>query len=203
MKKLVLTACTLALIGCAGSSKFDKEYAPDRAEFGATPIPVPPPPPPPLAHVEIVNDEPTTNPGIAVEHVTGTWIFTAPPTVTRVEKKTEDMWQVSIYQGVPALTDTPFVVIQISKDPQTLSETDKDTYKVKKQRQYILNGNMAQEWTGNTTDGSGFCELLIRKPADAGDVCHAMAIAKTQEERQTALDILGSIVWKSSESPNP
>jgi len=44
--------------------------------------------------------------------------------------------------------------------------------------------------------------LIIRKPgregagAETGDVCHVLAIARTPEEHQVALSILGSIVFK-------
>ena len=104
--------------------------------------------------------------GVAItEQVVGTWTFTAPPTVTRVERKTADFDRFSLYTGIPAPTDVPFLVITVSRDRTSLAETDADNYKVSGKREYVMNGNIAQEWTGLTKSGAGFCELIVRKPA--------------------------------------
>jgi hypothetical protein len=200
MKKLMLVMMSAALAGvvsgCGRSSIFDARYEPYRAEFGQERIPVAPAAP----KVQMVNPDPV--PGIApivVEQVTGTWTFVTPPTVTRVERKTSEFSQFSLYMGRPAAGDMPFVVITVSPESKALAETDAENYKVAASRTYALNGNVCQEWTGNTKNGRGFCELLIRKAGDKpGDVCHALATVKTAEEQKLALEILGSITWTAN-----
>jgi len=162
---------------------------------------------PPAAPVgDIVNSEPTgqappSAPG-AVDEVTGTWDFTVPSTVTRVEKKNDELSEYSLYYGRPAPTDKPFVVITVAPptdagaDKASQAAADTATYKVSGTRTYILNGAVASEWTGRTKDGAAFCELILNHPG-GGDVCHAMAIAGDEEQRKLALQILGSIVWKA------
>jgi hypothetical protein len=190
-------SAALLLAGCGTSTILDDRTIPDRPNFGAKALPVPPAPPP---HVDIVNEDPTPNPAVALpDQITGTWSFVTPPTVTRVERRNENLAQYSLYLGRPAPDDTPFLVITVSRDPRGIAEGDPATYKIANQRQYTLNGNLAKEWTGNTTAGAGYCELLLTKPAGTGDVCHAMAIAKTEEQRKLALDILASISWKPAQ----
>jgi hypothetical protein len=109
------------------------------------------------------------------------------------------MDQYSLYMGRPQPTDTPFLVITVSNDRQSTAESDPDTYKIGDHREYVMKGGIVQEWTGRTAQGAGFSELIIRKPGregETGDVCHALAIARTPEEHQVALSILGSIVFK-------
>jgi hypothetical protein len=133
--------------------------------------------------------------------VVGTWTFTVPPTVTRVERKTAEMDQFSLYNGRPQPTDTPFVVMTVGRNRQVTAEGDPATYKVSGQREYTMNGAIVQEWIGLTNTGAGFCEMIVRKPGTAGqtgDVCHAMAIARTEEEQKLALGILGSIEWTAN-----
>ena len=50
-----------------------------------------------------------------------------------------------------------------------------------------------------TNTGQGFCEMVVRKPGaegQTGDVCHAMAVVKNEDEQKLALGILASIVWQ-------
>jgi len=199
MKTMWLLVAAVMLAGCGSSSVFDQRYVPERAEFGNEKINVPPATT--VGHVDIVNEDPTAGTGqVVVEQIAGTWTFVTPPTVTRVERKTSEFSQYSLYNGRPEATDTPFVVITVSADAKGTAETDPETYKVTSSRVYALNGNVAQEWTGNTKTGRGFCELVIKKPGNKpGDICHAMAIVKDSDEQKLALSILGSIKW----TPNP
>jgi hypothetical protein len=195
----VLAAGLLLAGGCAHSSYLDARYIPDRADYGDRALP---PAPPPAPHVDIINPTPTGPGGQIVEDViTGTWTFVTPPTVTRVEHKTDNFSQFSLYYGRPGPNDLPFVVITVSNDPRGIAQSDPATYKIANDREYTLNGSIAHEWTGNTKSGSGFCEMLIRKPAGSagpGEICHAMATVKTEDERKLALDILASIKWTPS-----
>ena len=190
----VILTSSLILAGCESSSPLDSRTNPDRPDYGKEAIAVPPP------HVDIVNPDPRGADGgvVITDQVVGTWTFTSPPTVTRVERKTADFDRFSLYTGIPAPTDVPFLVITVSRDRASTAEADPGTYQVSGKREYVMNGNIAQEWTGLTKAGAGFCELIVRKPGTAGqtgDVCHAMALARTEDEQKMALAILGSIVW--------
>jgi hypothetical protein len=196
MVAVLATAAT----GCGRSSIFDGRYMPERAEFGQEILPNPPASTP---QVRVVNADPVPGIGpVVIEQVTGTWTFVTPPTVTRVERKTDEFSQFSLYNGRPSPGDTPFVVITVSAEPKGIAESDPENYKVANSRVYALNGNVAQEWTGNTKAGRGFCELLIRKPGEKpGDLCHAMAIVKNADEQKLALDILASLKWTPNTMP--
>jgi hypothetical protein len=190
----VILTSSLILTGCESFHLLDTRTDPDRPAYGKEAIAVPPP------HVDIVNADPRAPGGgvIITQQVVGTWTFTTPPTVTRVERKTAVFDRFSLYTGIPAPTDVPFLVITVSRDRTSVAETEPDNYKVTGKREYVMNGNVAQEWTGQTKNGAGFCELIVRKPGTAGqtgDVCHATALARTEDEQKMALDILGSIVW--------
>jgi hypothetical protein len=208
---MALAAGLVAMGGCRGTySPLNARYVPERAEFGNEAIPVPPPAPPP--HVEIVNEDPTAKAGGAlpspetgVPAVTGTWTFVTPETVTRVEHKTAAFSRYSLYTGRPGPTDLPFVVITVSKgmggEAAGVAAADAAGYKVTGEREYTLNGNNVHEWTGNTAQGAGFSELIVRKTGSgaSADVCHAMAIVRSAAERDVALSILASIRWKAGE----
>jgi len=190
---LILTS-SLVLAGCESQNLLDSRTIPDRPAYGKETIAVPPP------HVDIVNPDPRGADGgvVITDQVVGTWTFTAPPTVTQVERKTADFDRFSLYTGIPAPADTPFLVLTVTRDRASTVEADTDNYRVSGKREYVMNGNIAQEWTGLTKAGAGFCELIVRKPGPAGqtgDVCHALALARTEDEQKMALAILSSIVW--------
>jgi hypothetical protein len=204
MKRLVLLTLAASLAGCYTTSPLAKRYVSVRPDYGDKELPNPGAAPEPVEHREIVNPSPVRNPPAPVyqDIVTGTWSFTTPPTTTRVERKNGGMSQFSIYMGRPAPEDKPLVVITVSADAKSLAESDPDAYKVKGTRTYALNGNIAKEWTGTTSAGVPFNELVISKPGvEKGDVCHAIAVARTAEERKLAIEILSSITWKANETP--
>jgi hypothetical protein len=189
----------VCLTGCRSGSPLDHSYAPARANLPDQALPNVVPAPP----VNVVNPEPTsTAPAPQVQpQITGTWTFTVPPTVTRVMKKTANLMQYSLYAGRPAANDTPIVVITVGSPEDatatSIAEADPATYKVTGQRGYVLNGNIAHEWTGTTSTGSAFSELVLTRPGadETSDVCHAMATARNAAERTEALAILKSITW--------
>ncbi len=170
--------------GCNWQARqpINERQIPDRAAYGDKALPYEPPPP----HVEMVNPDPTARGGgrvpapVTEERITGTWTFVTPETVTRVEQQTGQFSRYSLYEGRPEPTDTPFLVITISKDARGMTPSDPATYKIGGQRDYALNGNLAHEWSGNTNTGSGFSELLIKKAGgEGGDVCsRVIAVAK-------------------------
>jgi len=202
MAKMMLAGVVLGglvLGGCYGTHALDQRYVSERPEYGDKALPNPGEAPP-AERLEMVNPDPVRRGTPEIQEVvTGTWTFVTPTTTTRVERKTEGMSQFSLYMGRPKPTDTPVVVITVSADPRTQVESDPETYKVTGTRSYVLNGNIAKEWTGTTKDGAAFTELLVTKPGGKGDVCHAVAVAKTGEERKVALEILGSLTWKANE----
>ncbi len=191
MKTLVMVvlACSM-LAGCDNPSFLQSRTDPDRPVYGKDVI-----------HVEIVNPDPR-GPGGGVritEEVAGTWSFTVPQTVTQVERRTNDIHRYSLFSGIPAANDVPFMTITVTRDRTSFTKADPEGYKVANYREFVMNGNIAQEWTGLTSAGAGFCELIIRRPGTAGqtgDVCHAMAHARNDEEQKTAVGILASITWK-------
>ena len=178
------------MVACKKTSILDERTTPERAKFGSEIInlaALPPATPPPG----------TPAPGSAAPaEEKGNWTFTVPTTVTREERKTAQMDEVSIYMGRPGPNDLPFLVITTSRDRTARCERD-TAFKIQQQRDYSMAGNIVHEWTGLTTAGAGFSELLIRRPGatETAQVCHAIAIARTEEEQKLALTILGSIVW--------
>ncbi len=204
-KRIVVVLGAMALVGCAQRNVLDSQAKPYRAALQEQPVEVTHMPPA-AKPVEMVNADPSggasATPPVVEEVTTGTWTFTTPPTVTRVERKNSAMSRFSLYNGRPTATQTPMVVITVAPaeaNGESQAASDGDAYKISGRRDYTLNGNIAKEWTGLTKDGSAFCELIVRRAGGGGDVCHAMAIAKDAGERKLALDILGSIVWKDNE----
>jgi hypothetical protein len=191
---IVTLVAAVALGACAHDSFLEQRTNPDRAAYGDQVIPVPPP------HVEAVNPNPlNANTMIVTEHIAGTWKFTVPNTVTQMEKKTVDYDQFSLYEGRPAPTDVPFLVITTTRERASIAQADPGMYKLSGQREYVMNGGVVQEWTGLTSTGAGFCEMVVRKPGaegQSGDVCHAMAVVKTEDQRKLALGILETVVWQ-------
>ena len=195
MKRLGMAlALALTLGACEKSFFLDQRTTPDRAKYSADMIPEAPVPP-----VQVVNPDPRTpgGPAVPVLEVAGTWTFTVPPTVTRVEHRTDALNEISLFVGRPAPTDTPFMVITTTRDRKTRSEND-PAFKIENQREYSMNVNIAREWTGLTATGAVFSEIVVRRPGpagDTGDVCRAIALARTEDEQKLALSILSSIAW--------
>ena len=192
---MLMVAGAGMLAGCAGDSFLEQRTQSDRATYGSVALPVPP------RRVETVNPDPLGPGGVLIlpDRITGTWKFTVPETVTEVERRTAEYDQFLLYEGKPAPTDTPFVVITTTRDRAGTAEADTATYGISGQREYVLNGNIAKEWTGLTNTGAGFCELIVRKPGAegfTGDVCHVMAVVKTEDQRTLARGILASILWQ-------
>ena len=193
-----MNRCIAASARSTRESYLTQQTSPNRASLTDDQILVPPPPPP---HVTVVNPPPG-QPLILPVEVTGTWTFTTPTTTTRTERKIGDTDQFSIFDGRPSPTDTPLVVITVARDQKSLAESDPAAYKITNQREYPMNGNLVHEWTGQTTAGSGFSELLISRPGEdlqQGETCHAIAIVKNAAQQKTALAILGSIIWEPSQ----
>jgi hypothetical protein len=199
---LSLVASLAGLSGCSRDHPLDNRYVSVRPNFGNQALPNPGDVPPPAKPLEMVNEDPVRNPPTPVTQdiITGTWTFTTPPTTTRVERKNATFSQTSVYMGRPKPNDTPLVVITVASDAKNVAESDPETYRVSGTRTYTLNGNIAKEWTG-LTNGAAFNELLITRPGSGGDRCHAIAIARGEEQRKLAIEILGSITWKANETP--
>ncbi len=199
MKLAFVVLGTVLAVGCARDTHSFLEFGttPERATYGDEKITVEPA----ATRVTAGNPQPQILDPIAETRITGTWTFTTPRTVTQVERRTGDYHQYSLYNGRPEPTDRPFAIITVSKDRSSTVEKEPATYKVSNKREYVMNGGLVQEWTGLTEAGAGFCEMIVRRPGaegQKGDVCHAMALARNEEEQKLALGILGSIVWTPS-----
>jgi hypothetical protein len=191
----VLTlGCGLLLAACQGEAFLERQTVPERPEYGTDVIPVVP-------HVDIKNPDPRRADGgiVVTEEVRGTWTFNCPPNVTQIERRTGNFDQYSLYMGRPMPNDVPFVVITVGRDRKSIAEGAEE-YQISGRREYVMNGNIAQEWTGQMSNGAGFCELIVRRPGTAGetgDVCRVMAVVKNEEQQKAATEVLGSIVWKA------
>ena len=195
------------MAGCESKHPLEERYNLPRAQLKEEPIEATHEPAPtevgPMVNGQPVGEAPPSVPGVQ-DAGTGKWDFTTPATTTRVERKSADLQQFSIYAGRPSGTDKPFVVITVAPpegDKGSQAEAEAGRFKVSNTRTYTLNGAIAKEWTGRTTDGSAFCELILTRPGGGGDVCHAMAIARSEAQRKEALDILGSIAWQPAGTP--
>ena len=210
LKKLLVLGAAIGLAGavgmagCASKNALQERYNQPRAKWGDEPI-VATHEPAATQVGEMVNPDPTgeTPPSVqgTQDVVTGTWEFTTPPTTTRVERKSADLMQYSIYDGRPGGTDKPFVVITVASaegDKGSQAEAEPGHFKVSNTRTYTLNGAIAKEWTGRTMEGAAFCELILTRPGSGGDMAHAMAVANNEAQRKESLDILGSITWKAA-----
>lgn len=206
MKRLtpILFSSLFALTACHSTSYLDQRYPNSRANLTDTQLPNNPRPAP---HVDIQNPEPTTTtPTLELEpRITGTWTFSAPRTVTETSKKTGEVSQYSLFNGRPAPSDTPIVVITVgpANGDESIAQSDPATYKITGTRSYVLNGNIAKEWTGTASTGAAFSELILHRPGSTStdDVCHAFASARTTEERTIALNILTSLTWTAAPAP--
>ena len=184
----------LLLAGCQSMSPIQQRQRIGRPEFGEDVIAVNASS---KAEAEPVKAGGPTLSGAKAPVVSGTWEFTTPTTVTRMKKSTEKIDQYSLYNGRPAPTDTPFVVITTSAEAKSLVEAGPADYTVKETKTYLLNGLPTREINGYTKGKQPFCELIVLR-AD-GDQLHAMAVAKNDDERKLALGILGSITWKPNQ----
>jgi hypothetical protein len=114
--------------------------------------------------------------------------------VTRLQRTTGRFDQVTMYQGRPAPSDTPFLVITVAPDAGDARAADAGLQPTSSRR-YIMHGLIVDEWTGYTREGHlPFAQLLIQRPG-GGDELYASAIAKDETQRQLAEAILGSIRW--------
>jgi hypothetical protein len=184
-------------MGCVnGPDTLTERTAPSRARLVNTPLPNVPPAQRPQETTTVVNDM-----GLTVkpteETVKGTYTFDLQPTVTQVRKQTGKYDQFILYWGQPKPTDIPFCIVTVGPNLKPASEQANGILKSTSTRNYILNGLPASEWTGYTADRLPFCEI-IAKHDEKGDFVQAVAIARTPEIRQAALDILASIRWEEN-----
>jgi len=135
---------------------------------------------------------PATPPTITPAPATpGTYTFTLPPTVTSVKQTTNGMQQYRLYVGRPAPQATPFIVLTVAPNLEAPMETASGSVT---HRTYHLNGLLTEEWKGYDLQRHPFCELLVSHD-DGGDQLHAIAVARTTDERAVALKILATIQW--------
>jgi hypothetical protein len=194
IRGLIVLGCGLRLAACERQPSLETQAVSERPAYGKDVILVPP-------HVDIKNPDPRRADGgvIVTEEVRGTWKFNCPANVTQIERRTGNFDQFSLYMGRPQPQDVPFVVITVSRDRKSLAEGAAE-YQITGRREYVMNGNVAQEWTGQMSNGAGFCELIVRRPGTAGetgDVCRVMAVVKNEDQQKAATEILAGIVWKA------
>ena len=76
------------------------------------------------------------------------------------------------------------MVLTVSADRKTRTGTD-PALKSTADREYTMNGNIVHEWTGQPPPR--WLANFIRQTAagDCGNVCHAVAIARTNDEQNS------------------
>lgn len=195
-KKFLLASAigfvSLAAIGCERDlSLAQRTWAPRPEQ---TLAPVAPPQAQPIGRRD-VRDVTTGEIKIAEAPVGGTYMFTVPETVTQVKNPAANFGAYQLFMGNPKPNDRPFISIEIGPDVVSEAEVGGAGLKAENTRKYGLNGLSAEEWTGKTSEGYPFCELIVTR-GDNGDRLHALAIAKDKNTRQVALDILASIKWE-------
>ncbi len=128
----------------------------------------------------------------------GTFTFVVPPGVTQFEKQTQSTHEYLLYLGQPTPNQQPFVTLIVAHGVVPVSKNNV-AMRVKSSRLFLLNGLPAQEWTGHTTTGAGFAEIVVRSPDNGGEL-DAFAISSTPTTRKLALAVLKSIHWQASKS---
>jgi hypothetical protein len=185
----VMMASVLALAGCPSQSNLERPTTAVRADYGSWVIATP------------AKTGGEGGGGVVITDQPGVWKFACPANVTQVVRKMQEWDRISLSIGMPRATEEPFMTITVGRERESHAETEKAKYTVAGKREYVMNGNIATEWTGQLSTGAGFCELIVRRPGTAGEtgeVCHALATAKNEEEQKIALGILGSITWETT-----
>jgi hypothetical protein len=144
--------------------------------------------------VSTVTREGTAATQTVEDSVTGTYTFTTPKNVTQLQVGSTEYSVYQLYVGEARPTDTPLLVITVAPKVESEAASGAGDLKMEKSRSYSLNGLATQEWTGKTTQGLPFCELIVSH-GDKGEKLHAIAIARDEASRKVALDILASITW--------
>jgi hypothetical protein len=124
----------------------------------------------------------------------GTYTFTVPKSISSFKKSGETLQEFLLYYGVPTANQKPFVTMVVARHLQTACVKN-PMFRVQSHRKFILNGLFATEYTGYTTAGQPFAELLLSHGKD-GDKLEALAIVPNNKQRKIALKILQSIHWK-------
>lgn len=135
-----------------------------------------------------------TMPAAADEDLPGSYTFTIPPTVTTVKQSNSGMQQYRLYVGQPKAADTPFVVLTVAPNIEAPTQ---EAQGEPTERTYRLNGLQTQEWKGYDQQHHPYCELLVTH-GPKGDQLHAIAVARTNDERALALKILNTIKWSAT-----
>ena len=191
---MILTA---ALAGCEDARFLTRQQDVDRATLPEKALPA--------GSDKTLEDNgltTTTSGQVAIkapeQDVAGTYEFTTPTTVTRIDKVKGDYEQYLLYWGRPTERDLPFVVLTVGPKLEVSSEQADSNFKPESNRIYRLNGLVAKEWTGYTVDKKlPFCELVASHPGK-GNELHAVAVVKDEAQRKVALEVLGSLTWKAN-----
>lgn len=189
---LTLTAATLTLAACERDYSLARPQFVPRADLDLVPVPAAPGAGAPF------DMGPSSTPRMWEQDVVrGTYTFTTPKNVTNIKQNVGEIAQYKLYLGEPAPTDHPFVSITVAPTVESQASAGAGDLKAERERTYLLNGMTCQEWTGHTSAGLPFCELIVAH-GEGGEKLHALAIAKDADSRKLALDILASITWTPS-----
>ncbi len=130
---------------------------------------------------------------MVVTHRPGRFVFVVPGNVARITSTLHGKNAYLLYYGRPKPSDQPFVTVTAGRQMHSATKNN-PAFKVTGFREFILNGSLAEQWTGSTVSGHPFCELIVRHGKN--HAVDALAIARTRGARKAALQILGSIRWQ-------
>ncbi len=190
----VVVMTTMVLAGCGQPDVLVGPQPVHRAVFLDKILPVPPHSASPylLGYSAPPAESPAPRAGA------GTFTFTVPPGVTQFEKQTQRMHEYLLYLGRPTPDQQPFVTLVVAHGVVPMSHNN-PALRVKTSRIFLLNGLPAHEWTGHTTTGAGFAEIVVKSPDKGGDL-DAIAMSFNPKTRQMALAVLKSIQWRAARS---
>ncbi len=197
LRWIMLSVVLMTMMVWAGCAQRDVLVGPQpvhRAVFLDKILPVPPH----TSNSYVIGYSPPAAASPASRPRAGTFTFVVPPEVTQFEKQTRLTHEYLLYMGRPAPDQKPFVTLVVAHGVVPISH-DNPAMRVKASRVFLLNGLPAREWTGHTTTGAGFAEIVVKSPDQGGEL-DALAISSTPTTRKLALAVLKSIRWQSSKS---
>ncbi len=127
---------------------------------------------------------------------TGTYSFTLPHNVSSFKKFGDTLQEYLLYYGIPHPNQKPFLTMVVAAHVRPAC-VGNPLFRVHSNRTFILNRLSAREYTGYTTAGMPFAELILSH-GNHGDRLDALAVVPNNTQRKIALKILASIHFKAN-----
>ncbi len=194
-RMLVGTVCGIAVMllmaGCEGYGPIDQQVAMEKAYW--RPIKL-------VNHhsrnAGLIGASRISNHGLLPEvgasNRPGRYFFSIPADVTTVQKTTPAESEYLLYAGALRNQLRPFLTIILARQPLWMYKNN-PTFRVVKKKSYVLNNLSATQVSGYYHD-KPFTELVLTR-FTSGSVIDALAIVRSQREREMALKILDTMRW--------